>query len=179
MATSFPQVSSRTSISLSTEKLKERYRRVYDKRCRRIYSLAFWMTDDEIAAERLASRTFLRAFDCGGSTRTQQIDQAFVAEVRELTQADTFTLDAAVARVSKSIYGNMKRIHLERAVMQLPAAERLIFLFHDVEAYDHARIGQLLGFSEDQVKIGLHQARMRIRELVICADALACCGIPA
>jgi RNA polymerase sigma-70 factor (ECF subfamily) len=168
MATTFPQVSSRTSISLSTEKLKERYARVYDKHRHRIYCLAFWMTDSEIAAERLASRTFLRAFDCGGGIRTEQVDQAFVAEVRELTPLDTLTLDLAVAPVSKSIYGNMKRIHLDRAVVQLPAAERLIFLFHDVEAYDSARIGRLLGFSEGQVKIGLHQARMRIRELVAC-----------
>src|SRR5215469_11268810 len=167
MATCFQQVSSRTSILLSTaQEVKERYHRVYDKHCHRIYSLAFWMTDNEITAERLVSRTFLRAFACGDLTRTQEIDQAFVAEVRELTQADTLTLDPAVVPVSKSIYGNMKRIHLERAVVQLPAAERLIFLFHDVEAYDPARIGQLLGFSEGQVKIGLHKARMRIRELV-------------
>src|SRR6516164_5534431 len=123
MATSFPQVRGHTSILLSiAEELKDRYRRVYEKHCRRIYSLAFWMTDNEITAERLASRTFLRAFACGGPTRTQQIDQAFVAEVQELTHLETLSLDPAVASVSKSVYGDMKRIHLEWAVAQLPAA---------------------------------------------------------
>ena len=166
MATSFPQISSHTSILLSAEELKERYRRVYDKHCHRIYSLAFWLTENEITAGRLASRTFLRVFACGSRISTEQVDQAFVAEVRELTPLDTLTLDLAVAPASESIYGNIKRIHLERAVMQLPATERLMFLFHDVEAYDSARISELLGFSEDQVRTGLHRARMRIRELV-------------
>jgi len=110
---------------------------------------------------------------------TEQVDQAFAAEAWELTPLDTLTLDLAVAPASKSIYGNMKRIHLEQAVVQLPATERLIFLFHDVEAYDSARIGQLLGFSEGQVNIGLHRARMRIRELVAlmreATDDMPCC----
>jgi len=166
MATSFPQVGSRTSLLLSAAEGQKERRRVYEKHCHRIYSLAFWMTDHEIAAERLASRTFLRAFTSGTRTSRGQIDQAFVAEVRELTSVETLTLDVALAPGSKSIYGNMKRVDLERAVVQLPAAERLIFLLHDVEAYDHGRISRLLRFNEDQVMAGLHQARLRIRELV-------------
>ena len=55
---------------------------------------------------------------------------------------------------------------LERAVIELPATEKLVFLLHDVEGYNHAKIGRLLGLTEDESKLGLHQARLRIRELV-------------
>jgi RNA polymerase sigma-70 factor (ECF subfamily) len=60
----------------------------------------------------------------------------------------------------------MKRVHLERAVVQLPATEKLIFLFHDVEGYEHLSIARLLGISEDESKLGLHQARVFVREFV-------------
>jgi RNA polymerase sigma-70 factor (ECF subfamily) len=64
------------------------------------------------------------------------------------------------------VQGNLKRVHLERAVVQLPATERLIFLLHDVEGYQHERISRFLGISEQESKNGLHQARVQIRNLV-------------
>ena len=61
---------------------------------------------------------------------------------------------------------NTKRTELERAIMQLPHTERMIFCMHDGDGYDHARIARTLGISEDESRHGLHQARLRIRELV-------------
>jgi len=55
---------------------------------------------------------------------------------------------------------------LENAVAQLPATERLIFLMHDVEGYDHARISRTIGVSEIESGYGLHQARLKMRELL-------------
>jgi DNA-directed RNA polymerase specialized sigma24 family protein len=113
----------------------------------------------------MAANTFLRAFAHGDRPRADQIDQAFLAEVRELAPLPGLTLRTAAGDV-KELRGNMKRIHLEQAVIALPAMEKLIFLLHDVETYDHARIARLLGIREDESKSGLHQARLRIRELV-------------
>jgi len=78
----------------------------------------------------------------------------------------TLTLNCALANDTRSIHGNVKRIHLERAVVQLPATEKLIFLMHDVEGYEHDRISRLLGISEEESRYGLHQARIRIRNLI-------------
>jgi DNA-directed RNA polymerase specialized sigma24 family protein len=50
--------------------------------------------------------------------------------------------------------------------VQLPATEKMIFLMHDVESYEHDRIARLLGISEEESKLGLHQARVQIRELI-------------
>jgi len=140
------------------------YSRIYNENCHRIYSLAFWMTDNELTAEQLASNIFLRAFACSANPTTEQIDQAFLAEVRQITPVGTLTLNCSAS--AASIRSNVKRVHLERAVVQLPATEKLVFLLHDVEGYDHQRIARLLGMNEQESQYGLHQARVLIRELV-------------
>jgi DNA-directed RNA polymerase specialized sigma24 family protein len=42
----------------------------------------------------------------------------------------------------------------------------MIFLLHDVEGYDHARICQYLGLSENESRHGLHQGRLLLRKLL-------------
>lgn len=142
------------------------YNRIYNENRHRIYSLAFWMTDNELTAEELAANVFLRAFVSSASPTTEQIDYAFLAEVREITPVGTLTLNCSASLATTSIRGNVKRVHLERAVVQLPATEKLIFLLHDVEGYDHQKIAHLLGMDEQESQFGLHQARVLIRELV-------------
>lgn len=143
-----------------------RYNEIYEANCHKIYSLAFWMTDNELAAEELSSNTFLRAFANVAEPTTEQIDRAFLTEIRELTAIGTLTLNCASSPETQSIYGNVKRIHLERALVQLPATEKLIFLLHDVEGYKHERIARLLGLTEEESRMGLHQARVQVRNLV-------------
>jgi RNA polymerase sigma-70 factor, ECF subfamily len=48
----------------------------------------------------------------------------------------------------------------------LPATERMIFLMHDVEGYDHDRIARTIGLERDESVQGLHQARLRLRNLL-------------
>ncbi len=165
MASSFPDAMNRAGIlTPARENRNVRYSRIYNQHCHRIYSLAFWLTDNELLASELASGTFLRAFSAPGAPGAEQIDDAFLAEVRDYMAIGTLTLNVAVGRESRGIRGNVKRVHLERAVVQLPATERLIFLLHDVEAYTHERIGRLLGLSVEECQLGLHQARVSIRQ---------------
>jgi RNA polymerase sigma-70 factor, ECF subfamily len=167
MASSFPGAINQAGILVpAARSRKTRYSKIYEEHRHRIYSLAFWMTDHELAAEQLAANTFLRAFASADSPKAEQLDQALLAEVRELTPLGGLTLSETIVPEVRSIQGNVKRVDLERAVVQLPATERMIFLLHDVESYDHARISRLLGITEDASRFGLHQARLRIRELV-------------
>jgi RNA polymerase sigma-70 factor (ECF subfamily) len=61
---------------------------------------------------------------------------------------------------------NTLRVELERAVMQLPSTEKLIFLMHDAEGYEHDRVARLLNLTEDDSRRAVHQARLRLRELL-------------
>jgi RNA polymerase sigma-70 factor, ECF subfamily len=145
---------------------KANYREIYEENCHRIYSLSFWMTDNELVAEQLVNNTFLRAFAGSKGPKSENIDHAFLAEMREMFAIGSLTLSSAANAETSQIRSNMKRVHLERAVVQLPATEKLIFLYHDVEGYDHEKIGQLIGVTKEESMFGLHQARLRIRELV-------------
>ncbi len=166
MASSFPEAIRHAGIFVpAREDRKTGYSKIYQQNCHRVYSLAFWITDNELAADQLAANTFLRAFAGARSPGTEEVDQAFLAEVRQLTPLGCLTLHHANPEVGR-ICGSIKRVHLERAVVQLPATERLIFLLHDVEGYEHQKIARLLGLTENESRSGLHQARLSIRQLV-------------
>ncbi len=144
----------------------EDYQEVFERNRHRIYSFAFWMTDNELAAQELQENTFRRAFAAGEVPAIEAIDKAFLTELRELMAIGVISLDCGVATEVSDVRSNVKRVHLERAVVQLPATERLIYVMHDGEGYCHERIGAMLGLTEKESKFGLHQARVRIRELV-------------
>lgn len=142
------------------------YREVYEQNRHRIYALAFWLMDNELAAEELMTDTFCRAFAKSESPTAAEIDAALITEARQYMPLGALTLDCAPCDKVLSVRCNTLRVDLERALMQLPNTERMIFLMHDVENYDHSRIAWILGFTEDESRRGLHQARLRIRELL-------------
>ena len=166
MSSSVSVISNLGLLAPAVENRTAKYDEIYGEHCHRIYSLAFWMTDNELTAEQLSSNTFLRAFASSAEPRTEQIDQAFLAEIREITTIGTLTLNSSACAETRSVRGNVKRVHLERAVVQLPSTEKIIFLLHDVEGYEHEKIAHLLGLNVQESQFGLHQARLQMRELI-------------
>ena len=138
----------------------------YNQNKHRIYSVSFWMTDNELAAEELMQRTFARAFTCGLPLCAKVIDDALMVELREVFYLGELTLRGEVSRVVRSVRRNTRRVDLERAVVQLPPTEKLIFLFHDVEGYDWQWVAQSLDLTIPECQRGLHEARLRIRQLL-------------
>ncbi len=139
---------------------------IYEANRHRVYSLAFWMTDNELAAEALMIQAFSRAFEQTAQPTPDQIDRALISELRELLPLGALTLNCSPCDRVLSVRSNTLRVELERAVVQLPPTEKMMFLLHDVEGYDHLRIARLLGVIEKQSQRGVHQARLRIRELL-------------
>ena len=60
--------------------------------------------------------------------------------------------------------GAIDRMALERAISDLPAGYRLVFVLHDIEGFEHNEIATLLDFSIGNSKSQLHKARMKLRE---------------
>jgi RNA polymerase sigma-70 factor (ECF subfamily) len=144
----------------------EKFQAVYDENRHRIYALAFWMTDNELVAEEMMRLTFCRGFAHSSTPTPEALDQALITELREQMPIGVLTVDEGICCDVPSVRQNTLRVHLERAVVQLPATERMIFLLHDVEGYDHSRIVRTLGITEDESQTGLHQARLRMRNLL-------------
>jgi DNA-directed RNA polymerase specialized sigma24 family protein len=145
----------------------EKYSKTYENNRHHVYSLAFWMTDNELAAEALMTQTFCRAFAASPEPTADDIDRALIVELRDCMDLGTFTLNCAPCDRVLSVRRNTMRVDLERAVVQLPNTEKMIFLMHDVECYDHVQIARLLNISEEASVHGLHQARLRMRELLV------------
>ena len=148
------------------QQVSERHREdIYEGNRHRIFSLAFYMTDSEPQAESVMEQTFLRAFRAYKKPTAEQLDRSLVSELREESPIGQLSMNEEPA-AQASVRGNTKRVDMERAVVQLPATERMIFLMHDVEAYDHTRIARTLGISEEESKKALFQARLGIRRLL-------------
>ncbi len=168
MASTFEQakVTGCATILPTSAVSAETYQAIFEGNRHRIYALAFWMTDNELSAEQMMHNVFCRAFAHAAEPSHELLDRALIAEIRELMPVGVLTLDEGVCTETPSVRRNTLRVHLERAVVQLPATERLVFLLHDVEGYDHERIARTLGLTLEESQHGLHQARLNMRKLL-------------
>ncbi|MGB9103834.1 MAG: hypothetical protein WCC59_03660, partial [Terriglobales bacterium] len=82
----------------------------------RIYALAFWMTDNELAAEELMRLTFCRGFAHSSEPTEEALDGALIAELREQMPIGMLTVDEGICCEAPSVRQNTLRVHLERAV---------------------------------------------------------------
>jgi len=62
------------------------------------------------------------------------------------------------------VLGAVDRLDLERALAELPAGCRAVFVLHDVEGFEHKEIGAMLDIADGTSKSQLHKARMRLRQ---------------
>ena len=141
-------------------------REVFERNRHRVYAVAFWMTGNELVAEDLMSDTFRAAFLATSKPSADEIDQALVGELKKTFDIPVFTLDCVPSNEVRNVRSNILRTDLETAVIGLPSTEKLIFLMHDLEGYDHNRVARLLGITERESHLALHQARLRLRELL-------------
>ena len=159
-----------TEVPAIVIKQRRDFRSIYETHRHRIYSLAFYATDNEMTAEEICGRVFCRAFAGKREATAEVLDSELVTVLRETSPIGNLTLDnQQVISQRSSLRENVKRVALERAVVTLPITERLVFLLHDVEGYAHERIAQTLGITAEESVSGLHQARIAIRQTIAAA----------
>jgi RNA polymerase sigma-70 factor (ECF subfamily) len=143
---------------------EQQQRDVYESHRHRIFSLAFYMTANELEAEEILASTFVRVFQQHERPDGFAVDSALMHQLSEkfaLRQEETPAVPAAGLGLS---HRNVHRSVLEAAVSNLPANERLLFLLRDVEGYAPAMISRLLDIPEAQVQRSLFSARIRLRQ---------------
>ncbi len=151
----------------------------------RIYSLRLRLTNNTAEAEDLTQEAFVQVFrklstfrgDAAFSTWLHRIAVNTVLMRFRKKALPQVSLDEPCeqdARFVRREYGNrdarlagsVDRIALARAISELPAGYRTIFVLHEVEGYDHQEIAELLDCSVGTSKSQLHKAKLRIRELL-------------
>jgi hypothetical protein len=68
--------------------------------------------------------------------------------------------------VDERLSGSVDRIALARAMQELPAGYRTIFLLHEIKGYEHQEIARILRCSVGNSKSQLHKAKLKMRELL-------------
>jgi RNA polymerase sigma-70 factor (ECF subfamily) len=160
------------------------FAQLYSTHKRRVYSLCLRMLGNVAEAEDLAQEAFLQLHR---KIATFRGDSAFSTWLHRLTinvvlmhlrrkGLNLISLDEALdpsadhaptrsfGAPDLRLTGSIDRMTLEKAVENLPAGYRLIFVLHDIEGYEHNEIATLLDCSIGNSKSQLHKARMKLRE---------------
>jgi RNA polymerase sigma-70 factor, ECF subfamily len=141
---------------------EERQRDVYESHRHRTFSLAFYMTGNELEAEEILATTFVRAFQRNEQPDAFAVDSALIGELGERFPLQQEEPSAVISQGIGLSHRNVHRADLEAAIQNLPANERLLFLLRDVEGYSLEMIARLLALPESQVQRACFSARIRL-----------------
>jgi RNA polymerase sigma-70 factor (ECF subfamily) len=148
------------------QSLEQQQRDVYESHRHRAFSLAFYMTGNEIEAEEILATTFVRAFQQQERPDGFAVDTALVHELSQRFPLQEEEAPAVIVPGMGGSHRNVRRSDLEAAVRNLPANERMLFLLRDVEGYSAAMISRLLDLPEAQVQRSCFSARIRLCQLL-------------
>ncbi len=152
----------------------------------RVYALCLRMIGNTAEAEELTQEAFLQVFrklhtfrgESAFSTWLHRLSvNTVLMRLRKKTLTVTSLEDDPAGDESDeprkeygapdlALTGSIDRLHLERAIAQLPPGYKQMFLLHDVQGYEHHEIAEMLGVSIGNSKSQLHKARMRLRQLL-------------
>ena len=156
---------------------------LYDLHKRRVYSLCLRMIGNEAGAEDLTQEAFLQVYRKIGTFRGQSEFSTWLHRVvvnvvlmhfrkkRLLTVSLEEPLDQEERDGPKKYFGtqdnllagSIDRITLERAIGELPAGYRNVFVLLDIEGYKHNEAAALMGCTIGNTKSQLHKARLKLR----------------
>jgi RNA polymerase sigma-70 factor, ECF subfamily len=162
------------------------FEQIYQQHKRRVYALCLRMAGNPCDAEELTQEAFMQLFR---KIHTFRGDSSFptwlhrltvnvvlmrfrkkkLAEVSLEQQAepdDEVAPKREFGETDLRLSGVIDRLNLQRAIEQLPAGYKEMFLLHDVEGYDHTEIAEIVGCSVGNSKSQLHKARARLRKLL-------------
>jgi RNA polymerase sigma-70 factor (ECF subfamily) len=160
----------------------EAFAQLYSLHKRRIYSLCLRMVGNITEAEDLTQEAFLQLHrkiatfrgDSAFSTWLHRLAINVVLMQLRKKGLPLISLDEAMEPAPEEGHGRsfgcpdlrltgaIDRLALERAVAELPAGYRLIFILHDVEGFEHNEIASMLDCSIGNSKSQLHKARMKL-----------------
>ena len=155
------------------------FEELYTRHSARIYSLAARMSGSPDTGEDLLQEIFLQAFRKIGGFKGDSaigtwlyrlalnhcLDFVRSRQAKMDKATDTIDDERPVALAARRDSPG-ERIDLERAMQQLPAGCREVFVLHDVEGYEHKEIAAMLGIAEGTSKSQVFKARMKLRALL-------------
>jgi RNA polymerase sigma-70 factor (ECF subfamily) len=184
VATATPNAADAEILALAQAGDHEAFAQLYGLHKRRIYSLCLRMVGNMAEAEDLTQEAFLQLHrkiatfrgDSAFSTWLHRLAVNVVLMQLRKKGLSLISLDEAMEPSPEegpsrsfgapdlTLTGAIDRLVLERAIGELPAGYRLIFILHDVEGFEHNEIASMLDCSIGNSKSQLHKARLKLRD---------------
>lgn len=163
------------------------FEHIYRLHSRRVYAVCLRMVGNTAEAEDLTQDAFLQLFRKIGTFRGESAFSTWLhrlavnvvlMKLRKKTLPATSLEESTDPEDESSgprreigapdllLSGSIDRVHLQRAIEQLPPGYRQVFVLHDVQGFEHNEIAGLMECSIGNSKSQLHKARMRLRELL-------------
>ena len=153
---------------------------LYTRYSSRIFTLVVRMSGSPQTGEDLLQEIFLQAYRKIGSFKGDAaigtwlyrlalnhcLDFVRGRQAKMDKATDALEADGHQALATAQRESPVERIDLERAIQQLPAGCREVFVLHDVEGYEHKEIAAMLGIAEGTSKSQVFKARMKLRALL-------------
>jgi RNA polymerase sigma-70 factor (ECF subfamily) len=160
---------------------------LYNTHSKRVYNILLGLLKNTAEAEDLTQQVFLRLFRNISMFRGESAFSTWLHRVavntaltflrrKKLTEAPNENADGAGAdendqresgAADTSMLGVVGRIHLSRAIKQLPSSWRQVLLLHDVIGFEHGEIARRLGCSAGSSRAQLHRVRKQLRRVLL------------
>jgi RNA polymerase sigma-70 factor, ECF subfamily len=145
---------------------------------RRVFTLAYRLVGDRHEAEDVAQDAYLKVYrsirgfrgDASFDTWLYRIvSNTAITHLRRRGRFGELTEDAdQIVRLPEpgAAADPVDRDEVRRALASLPAGQRSVLMLKDVYGFSCAEIGEQMGLTEGAVKVRLHRARKRLKDLV-------------
>ncbi len=160
---------------------------IYRKHSRHVYALCLRMIGNQAEAEDLTQEAFLRVFrkiqtfrgDSAFSTwlhrlavnvvlmhlRKKKLPAVSLDETTKSNEEDA-PAGSELGGPDASLAGLIDRVNIKRAVEQLPTADKMVFVLHDIQGYKHQEIAEIMDSTVGTSKGRLHRAHRRLRDML-------------
>ena len=161
------------------------FRKVFEIYRDRVYALCRNMAGNEEDAEDLTQESFVWAFKNIGSFRAESAfgtwlyriaSNRCLGELRKrkprfqsvevMEEQNVVALTATGPDPEQQLVRKEMVQRVEAAVAELPESQRLIFVMGTQMGMRYREVGEIVGCSEDAVKVRIHRARKRVRDAI-------------
>jgi RNA polymerase sigma-70 factor, ECF subfamily len=148
---------------------------LFERHSRDVYRFALYLSGDPSLAEEIAQETFVRVWVTPGEIREGTVKGYLFTIARNLFLAEgqrvvrQVALDVAVPDPQPGpeavASGRLELAAVLEALQTLPETDRAALLMHAQEGLPYAAIASALGLSITAVKVRVHRARIKLRQL--------------
>lgn len=155
-----------------------------------VYSQAMRLLSDPDEAEGILQQTFIKACDKIGTfdgrsslgtwlyriatnealmkLRRHQPNMTSIDDMTDSIQQDSLVQNRNSWSVNPSqvVLDQELRSQLEQALANIPETLRVVFVLREMQGFSTAETAAALGLNDNAVKVRLHRARLRLRELL-------------